>query len=368
MRLLLIMPQSILVLSILLLAGCAGRDQSTVTDQAGATCPIPVPATYSAVIPCQDCSPTSAVLTLRPDFLYLLRISTTDSKTGEQESKSEAGLWTYLPADNSILLSSHEQVTRNLAITGANSLRVVKVAGGIIPPDVNYDLALEASPLYLDDVVRMQGMYGYQADAGQFRECLTGAVFPVSTEGESAALQRAYLNTPHGQGDPLLVTIDARLLSKLGRRMEYQEYLEPVNFINILPGMLCNGQKSDKLTLMDNSWFLISIAGKEIPLSEDQKRPFLRLAVEENRMEGFAGCNRFAGNYFIRGEFFIFNKMITRRMACVHGIELEDAFLQVLSGTRRYHIEKNILEMRDEDGKVLALLKHGGVFIRPLHE
>ncbi len=341
MRLLLIIAQSILAhtilaLSILLLAGCAGRDQSTVTDQVGATCPIPVPATYSAVIPCQDCPPTAAVLTLRPDFLYLLRISTTDSKTGEQESKSEAGLWQYLPADNSILLSSHEQVTRNLAITGANSLRVVKVAGGIIPPDVNYDLALEASPLYLDDVVRMQGLYGYQAGAGQFRECLTGAVFPVSTEGESAALQRAYLNTPHGQGDPLLVTIDARLLSKLSLTgMEYQEYLEPVNFINILPGMLCNGQKSDKLTLMDNSWFLISIAGKEILLSEDQKRPFLRLTVEKNRMEGFAGCNRFSGNYFIRGEFFIFNKMITRRMACVHGIELEDAFLQVLSGTRR---------------------------------
>ena len=154
----------------ILLPGCAQQKHTTVTDETGAVCPLPLPTVYTADIPCRDCPPTTASLTLRPDSLY-------------------------------------DNVARTLLITPTNNLRVVKVSGGIIPPDVNYDLTRDDSNPSYNDVVRIKGMYSYMADAGLFTECLTGATFPVAMEGENAALERAYMNTPHGQAEPILVTL-----------------------------------------------------------------------------------------------------------------------------------------------------------------
>ncbi len=59
----------------------------------------------------------------------------------------------------------------------------------------------------------------------------------------------------------------------------------------------------------------------------------------------------------MRGDILVFNKMAATRMACRKGMEIEDAFLHVLSGTESYRIEGDILELRNREGTVLARLK-----------
>ncbi len=344
----------------LVLAGCA-QPQPQVVDETGAVCPLPLPSVYSAEIPCTNCPTIKVYLTLRPDSLYFLRISTTNAETGVEEVKAEIGAWKYVAAGRTILLATYDNVARTLLITPEFNLRVVKVSGGIIPPDVNYDLVRdEANPGY-NDVARVQGMYSYTADAGRFTECLSGASFPVVAEDENAGLERAYMNTPHGQGDQLLVTLDARLISRPAvGGIGYEEAVVPVHFVNIRPGIDCTGEKSSKLTLVDNTWRLVEINGKPLDLKEGQDTPFVHLAAKDNRVQGYGGCNRFSGTFLVKGSIFLFNKRIGTRLACVTGIDLEFEFFRVLSATDGYRIEGNILELRNREGKVLAKLEHAG--------
>ena len=344
-----------------LLAGCA-QQQPQVVDETGAVCPLPLPSIYTADIPCPDCPTIRVFLTLRPDSLYFLRISTTNAETGADEIKAEIGAWKYVASGNTILLATYENVARTLLITPTHNLRVIKVSGGIIPPDVNYDLERDDSNPGYNDTVRVQGMYSHMADAGIFTECLSGARFPVATEGENAGLERAYINTPHGQGEPLLVTLDARLTSRIKMGgVGYEEAVVPVHFVNIRPGIDCTGEKNSKLTLVDNIWRLIEINGKPLQLSEGQDTPFVHLAAKDNRVQGFGGCNRFSGTFLVKGQIFLFNKRIGTRMACVKGMDLEFEFFRILSATDGYHIEGEILELRNRDGQVLARLQHAGI-------
>ena len=356
-----ILTRTFLILFILLAGGCAKQEHTPVADETRAICPLPLPATYVADIPCRDCPPTTATLTLRPDSLYFLRIKTVQPDTGTENVKAEIGVWKYVSAGNTILLATYNNVARTLLITSTDKLRVIKVSGGIIPPDVNYDLSRDDSDPGYNDVVPVQGMYSYMADAGMFTECLTGAVFPVAIEAQNTALERAYLNTPHGQEEPVLVSLEARLKTRPRYGgIGYEEAVVPVRFIDIRPGIACSGEKSSKLRLVDNSWRLIELDEQPIELNEDQKNPFVHLQTRNNKMQGFAGCNRFSGTYLVKGSIFIFNKMIRTRMACVDGIEMEENFFRVLSATDGYHIEGDILELRDRSGKVLARLRHAG--------
>ena len=344
----------------LLLAGCA-QPQPQVVDETGAVCPLPLPSIYTAEIPCDGCPPTKVFLTLRPDSLYFLRISSTSAETGAEEVKAEIGAWKYVAAGRTILLATYDNIARTLLITPESNLRVVKVSGGIIPPDVNYDLVRDdANPGY-NDVVHVQGMYSYTADAGRFTECLSGAEFPVADEAENAGLERAYMNTPHGQGDPLLINLDARLISrpKVGG-LGYEEAVVPVHFVDIKPGVDCTGEKSSKLTLVDNTWRLVEINGKPLEMQEGQDVPFVHLASKDNLVRGYGGCNRFTGTFLVKGEIFLFNKRVGTRMACVNGMDLEYEFFRILSATDGYHIAGNILELRNREGKVLAKLEHAG--------
>lgn len=352
----------LIVFFILLAAGCAQQEHTPVADEeTGAICPLPLPATYVADIPCRNCPPTTVALTLRPDSLYFLRIKTVHPDTGLEDIKAEIGTWKYVAAGKTILLATYDNVAGTLLITATDGLRVVKVSGGIIPPDVNYDLTRDDGNPGYNDVVLVRGMYSYVADAGMFTECLSGAAFPVATEAQNAALERAYLNTPHGQAEPVLVSLQARLVTRPRYGgIGYEEAIVPVRFIDIRPGIACSGEKSSKLRLVDNSWRLIELDGQPIELKEGQKNPFIHLETRNNRMQGFAGCNRFSGTYLVKGSIFLFNKLIKSRMACVDGIELEHRFFRVLSATDGYHIEGDILELRDRSGKVLAKLKHAG--------
>jgi len=325
-------------------------------------CPLSLPATYTAHIPCKNCLPTTVSLTLRPDSLYFVRIVAHNPETGNEDIKAEIGAWHYVPDGNTLLLATYDNVARTLSITLEDHLRVVKIAGkGIIPPDVNYDLIRDdATPGYYD-VVRIKGMYSYAAGVGQFRECLSGAEFLLAREEENAALERAYLNTPHGRAEPMLVTLDARVSFRMENETAgYGDVLVPVHFIKIQPGVGCDGEKNRRLRLVDNSWRLIEMHGKPLSLGEGQQNPFLTLETRENRMHGFAGCNRFSGTYLVKGEILLLNKMISTRMACLGGMVIEDEFFRILSATEGYRIEGNILELCDRHGIVLARLQYSG--------
>ncbi len=344
----------LLIIFLLALSGCTSH-QSMVDAEKQATTPLPLPSTFKGRLPCSDCDGVDITLNFREDGLYQLR--KTEVRGEKWDSTSEMGRWKFDQMDNLIVLGEKRGSLKTLILLDNDTLRVQDVEGRKISTAVNYDLrrATELDPF--PDSVRIRGMYSANAESGFFAECQNAIRFPVAIEKDGAKCLQIYNTTPHGQGEPLLVSIEGSLVkrAKLEGTGE-EEVLVVDQFLEILPGQSCDGtlQQND---LFNITWRLIELDGKPITLEEGQREPFVILDIEDNKMRGFSGCNRFFGTYLVKGEIFVFNKMAATRMACLKGIALEDAFLKAIRSTEAYRIRNDILELRDRNERILAKLR-----------
>jgi len=80
-----------------------------------------------------------------------------------------------------------------------NTLRKLDLAGHDIESALNNSLP---------PCLVIQGMYRHLGDAGTFTERLTKQRWPVAQEGNSAALERAYLNMRREPGEELIVSVE----------------------------------------------------------------------------------------------------------------------------------------------------------------
>ena len=81
------------------------------------------------------------------------------------------------------------------------------------------------------------------------------------------------------------------------------------------------------------------------------------LDSESHRISGSGGCNRVTGSYELHGGRIAFSQMVSTMMACVLGMETEQAFLDVLKHATRWKITGQQLELLDDAGKPLAGFK-----------
>ena len=339
----------------LLLAGCAPQQQYVPQDT-DTTKPFisPLPAVFQAGQEAGTGPVISLELVLRPDGLYFLQM---EQKTSDDTPvQAEIGAWRYNREKKTVRLLSYDSVVRVLAVTGKQTLRPVKVAGGMMPSLVRYDFALTNTEPQYEGVVRMQGMYSRKRGRGIFRECLSGASFPVvSMSKESMAeVEQVYQNILHGQSKSLFVGLDVRLSSRPGRG----DRLVSLRSVDIDPYSSCGGHQHDVPTIANNRWYLTEVGGKKIKPESLTRLPFLKVQSGEQRIQGFAGCNNFTGRWLFAYNSFTFNRIAATRMACPVGMEVEDAFLQALDKTRGYTIKDDVLRLHDRQGKILARLRY----------
>lgn len=69
------------------------------------------------------------------------------------------------------------------------------------------------------------------------------------------------------------------------------------------------------------------------------------LAPADSRVHGNAGCNNFFGSYEVDGESLKFGQTGATMMACLDGMDTEQAFLAALAASDRYHISGLMLEL-----------------------
>lgn len=98
----------------------------------------------------------------------------------------------------------------------------------------------------------------------------------------------------------------------------------------------------DKLAGAD--WVLDGATGKRAPF----------LHFDGGRVGGFAGCNRFGGQYEQTGGGLSFSPLAATRMACMDGMDTEQQFLDMLGKVKGMKLEGDKLELLDAQGKVLA--------------
>lgn len=217
----------------LLLAACAtGGGPERAGEPLGK-----LPATFSGILPCADCPGIDYQLNLFEDGAYYLRTRYQGRADGQFDD-----IGRYLLSSDGALISLHggrEEALR-FGIESQQQLRLMGHDGRPIESTLNYTLERQEKPLDLQPRLVMRGMYRYLADAGRFRECLTGRDMPVATEADNRALELAYLGARQRPGEPLLVKLEGRIAPRMPMEGPGPvATLIPERFLAIQPDLSC---------------------------------------------------------------------------------------------------------------------------------
>jgi len=161
-----------------------------------------LPASFSGTIPCADCAGIHLTINLWTDSTFYLR----QEYLGESDTVFDIGRWKS-EGDLFTLVGAHN-VPMSFHLESPASLHMLDLEGNPIDSDLNYDLAKLTDLELFEPQLSLRGMYSYMADAGQFRECLSGRRFFVAQEGDNAALERAYTAKRKEPAEPWLVLLE----------------------------------------------------------------------------------------------------------------------------------------------------------------
>lgn len=107
--------------------------------------------------------------------------------------------------------------------------------------------------------------------------------------------------------------------------------------------------------LVGTTWRLTELGGKPAPLGQDGKAATLELMADGGRASGFAGCNRMAGTFSLKGDSLRIGPLALTRMACTKGMDLEQAYTRAVEQTRAYRISDQSLELLGAGGTLARL-------------
>jgi heat shock protein HslJ len=93
---------------------------------------------------------------------------------------------------------------------------------------------------------------------------------------------------------------------------------------------------------------------RSIPPGE---QPNLYFDPAGSGVAGFAGCNRFFGEYAFDGSRLTFSRLAATRKYCANSATLEATFLDALGRTRRAVLTDRYLELLDESGRPLLAFR-----------
>lgn len=101
--------------------------------------------------------------------------------------------------------------------------------------------------------------------------------------------------------------------------------------------------------LLDKEWKLEYMKSEGTQYGMEDIIPTLNFS-NDSKVNGFAGCNNYFGNYDIDGRTITIGEIGSTRMQCEAAMELEQAFLKVLSGELRGLFNNSKLFLYGSDG------------------
>lgn len=104
-------------------------------------------------------------------------------------------------------------------------------------------------------------------------------------------------------------------------------------------------------------WVLVEIENdSNSQIDSMEQRPFLEFDTQKKRISGFAGCNRFFGQYSVEKDSTTqFSEIGATKKYCMDTMETEDLFLDVLRKCRYLKINKTMLIMEDRNHEKMAV-------------
>ena len=104
----------------------------------------------------------------------------------------------------------------------------------------------------------------------------------------------------------------------------------------------------------NTEWTLVRLGEQPVTTGNQQRSPNLKLSSADKRVSGSGGCNRFTGSYTLEGDRLKFGQLAGTMMACLQGMEQEQAFYKALGNVVGWRITEQRLQIVDASGKLLA--------------
>jgi len=103
-------------------------------------------------------------------------------------------------------------------------------------------------------------------------------------------------------------------------------------------------------SIENRDWNLITLGELDHPLGAGGKPATLRFDAETRRAGGNAGCNRYNAAYVLAGDSLHFEAAMSTKMACVDGMELENAWLGAMAHVVTWSATDSTLTLSGPDG------------------
>lgn len=317
-----------------------------------------LPASFEGTLPCADCSGTRWHLDLLSDHSYRLRIAY-DGKA-DARPFDEIGTWTLSQPPTILRLTTGQSEPQAFALKADGALTKLDRKGKPIASTLNYSLKRLPTYAPIEPKLTMSGLYRYMADAATIQLCTTGQTLPVASEGDNAALERAYGDARSAPGAPLLVSFEGRIAERPPMEGSGTRATVVVDqFHQVVPGAGCEtapktAPAATAAALQETYWKLTQLGNAAVTASEHQREAHLILHKDNTRLSGSGGCNRLLGGYTLEGDRLSFGNVGSTMMACVDGMEQEQRFLAALKDATRWRITGQQLTLLDASGTPVA--------------
>ncbi len=118
-------------------------------------------------------------------------------------------------------------------------------------------------------------------------------------------------------------------------------------------------EKAKPLSVKDleGEWVLQSIQGATSNVHYKNKIPTIAFNTESMRVSGNASCNSYNGGFELSNDKLTITRLITTRKACVDGMEGEQKFLELLSGSADIVLENNMLTLKRDGLHLLSFTR-----------
>ncbi|PSR53981.1 hypothetical protein AHMF7605_10850 [Adhaeribacter arboris] len=108
------------------------------------------------------------------------------------------------------------------------------------------------------------------------------------------------------------------------------------------------------VTLESGKWILINLYEQEV-IKQNTDRPiYLEFNVTDQKLTGFAGCNRLFGAFSSKGSAITFSRVGSTKLICPDA-KLEDDFVSSLQQITRYQIDGEKLQLYNHSNLLMTL-------------
>jgi putative lipoprotein len=359
---------------VLLLSACAVPEGAApVVDAAhNSRNAIDWPGTYTGVVPCADCGGIRTTITLRDDGtyerqrLYLGKSSTPIRDSGRFSWNETGSIVMLAPADGTAQMyqvgedqifhldRSGNRITGDLAAQyvlrqSEQPMPLQDSSSGIISGTVSYRERIALPPdaaveIVLLDVSRMDVAATTIAEqtidpAGQIPIHFE---LVYDTAAIDQGMQYAVRATIKRHGNYLFVTDRSHPVLTRGN----PDRVELV--------LVRSGGAEAPMThtgLHGTRWELRELANEPVNREGSQEMHFLQFDDDRKTAFGFAGCNKFTGEYMESGTALKFGNLARTMRACP-SMALEDRFHRALQAVEHYEIRGTWLVLYGAEGQV----------------